>query len=64
MKIDGVVIGVMRRKLVMGFLQEDICKVFTPFRYNGVNQLSGLGNLGANGGLVDLFSSQPGLSLV
>ena len=56
-KFDVVVIGVMRGKLIMGFLWEDICEVFTPFGYNGVNQLSGLGNLDGNGDFVDLFSS-------
>ena len=55
MKFDDVVIGMRRRKLVMGFLRENICKVFTPFKYNGVNRLSSLGNLGGNSGSVDLF---------
>ena len=64
MKFNGVVIRAVRRELVMGFLQEDICEVFAPFRYDRVHQLSGLGNLGGNGGFVDLFSIQPGLSFI
>ena len=36
-KFDGMIIGVMRGELVMGFLQEDICKVIAPFRYDGLN---------------------------
>ena len=31
-KFNGVVIGAVRGKLVMGFLGEDICKVVTPFQ--------------------------------
>ena len=30
-KLNGVVIGVMGRKLVMSFLQKGIGKVFAPF---------------------------------
>ena len=33
-EFNGVVIGVVRGKLVMGFLREDIFKVFAPVRYN------------------------------
>ena len=32
-KFNGMVIGTMGRKLVMGLLQKDVCKVFAPFRY-------------------------------
>ena len=64
MKFNGVVIRTMRRELVMGFLREDICEVFAPFGYDGITQLSSLGNLGGDGGFVDLFSSQPGLSFI
>ena len=63
-KVNGMVIGAMRRKLVMGFLREDICEVFAPFRYNGVKRQGGLGDLGGDGGFVDQFSIQPGLSFV
>ena len=63
-KVDGMVIGVMGRELVMGFLGEDICEVFAPFGYNGVNRRGGLGDLGGDGGSIDLFSFQPGLSFV
>ena len=34
MKFNGVIIGAMRGKLVMGCLREDISKVFAPVRYN------------------------------
>ena len=57
MKFDGMIIGVIRRELVMGFLKEDICEVFAPFWDDWFCQLGGLGNLGGDGGLVDLFSS-------
>ena len=33
-EFDGIIIGVMRRELVMGFLREDISEVFAPFRYD------------------------------
>ena len=36
-KFDGMIIGMMRGELVMGFLQEDIHKVFASFRYDGLN---------------------------
>ena len=54
-KFDGVVIGTMRRELIVGFLGENICEVFAPIRYNRFSQLGGLGDLGRDGGLVDLF---------
>ena len=30
-KFNGVVIGMVQRKLVMSFLREDVSEVFTPF---------------------------------
>ena len=39
----------------MGFLGESICKVLAPIRYNWFSQLGGLGDLGGDGGLVNLF---------
>ena len=48
----------------MGLFGKDICEVIAPFRYDWLNQLGGLGNLGGNSGLVDLFSFQPSLSFV
>ena len=63
-KFNGVIIGVMRRKLVMGFFREDICKVFTPFQDDWFCVLDILGDLGGDGGLVDLFHFQPGLSFI
>ena len=33
-KFNGMIIGMMGGKLVMGFLREDISEVFAPFRYN------------------------------
>ena len=33
-KFDGIIIGMMGGKLVMGFLREDIGKVFAPFQYD------------------------------
>ena len=63
-KFNGMIIGVMRRELVMGFLGEDIHKVFTPIWDDWFHQLGGLGNLGGDGGLVDLFSPQPSLLFV
>ena len=56
MKFNGVVIGTMRRELVMGFLGEDIFEVLAPVGYDRISQLSCLGNLGGDGGFVDLFS--------
>ena len=55
MEFDGVVIGTMGRKLVMGLFREDICKVFAPFWDDWFHRLGVLGNLGGDGGLVDLF---------
>ena len=63
-KFDGMVIGVMGGKLVMGFLRENICKALAPFRYCRLNGSGGLGDLGGDGGFIDLFSFQPCLSLV
>ena len=59
-----VVIGAIRRELVMGFFRENISKVIAPLRYDRFIQLSSLGNLGGNCGLVDLLPFQPGLSFV
>ena len=64
MKFDGVIIGVVRRELVMSLLRENICEVVAPLRYDKFSQLSGLGNLGGNSGLVELLSFQPGLLFV
>ena len=47
----------------MGFLREDISKVFAPVRYGWFDYSGHLGNLGGDGCLVDLFSIQPGLLL-
>ena len=33
-EFNGMIIGMMGRKLVMGFLREDIHKVVTPFQYD------------------------------
>ena len=52
-KFNGVVIGMMGRKLVMGFLREDICKVLAPFGYDWFCHLSGLSNLGGDGGFTN-----------
>ena len=52
-KFNGVVIGAMRRKLIMGFLRENICKVHTPVRYGRFGYSSRLGYLGGDGGFVD-----------
>ena len=57
MEFDGMVIGAMRRKLVMGLFREDVCKVLTPFWDDWFHQLDILGDLGGDGGLVDLFPS-------
>ena len=54
-KFDGMVVGMMGRKLIMGFLREDIHKVFTPLRYDWFHRLHSLGNLGGDGGLVNPF---------
>ena len=54
-KFDGMIIRAMRGELVMGFLREDISKVFAPFWYNRLNWLGGLGDLGGNSGFIDLF---------
>ena len=54
-KVDGMVIGVMRRKLVMGFLKENIHKVLTPFWDDRFHWLGTLGNLDGDSGFVDLF---------
>ena len=53
MKFNGVVIGAMRGKLIMGFLREDICKVRTPVRYGRFNCSGRLGYLGGDGSFVD-----------
>ena len=63
-KFDGVVVGTMRGELVMGFLREDVCEVFTPIRYDWFNRTSSLGNLGRDSRFMDLFSVQPGLLFV
>ena len=55
-EFDGMVMGTMGGELVMGFLREDICKVFTPFWNNWFCWLGVLGDLGGDGGFVDLFS--------
>ena len=34
MEFNGVVIGAMRRELIMSFLGEDILKVLAPVRYD------------------------------
>ena len=34
MEFNGMIIGVMGRKLVVGFLREDIHEVVAPFRYD------------------------------
>ena len=34
MEFNGMIIEMMGRKLVVGFLREDICKVITPFWYD------------------------------
>ena len=52
-KLDGVVIGMMGRKLVMSFLWEDVGKVFAPFRYSKFHYLDGLSNLSEGDGLVN-----------
>ena len=33
-KFNGVVIGMIRGELIMGFLREDVLEVFAPVRYN------------------------------
>ena len=48
----------------MSLFREDICEVFAPFRDDWFCRSSGLGDLGGDGGLVDLFPFQPSLSLV
>ena len=63
-KFNGMVIGTMGRKLIMGFLREDICKVFTPLWDDWFHHLGGLGDLGGDGDLVNPFPFQPSLSLV
>ena len=63
-EFNGMIIGVMRREMVMGFLREDICKVFTPLWDEWFHWLGGLGDLGRDGGLIDLFPLQPSLLLV
>ena len=52
-KFDGVVIRVVRGKLVMDFLGEDIGEVFAPFWYDWFCWLDSLGDLGGNSSLVD-----------
>ena len=64
MKFNGMVIGMMGRKLVMDFLGEDICKIFTPLWDDWFCQLGGLDDLGGDDGFVNLFPFQPSLSLV
>ena len=54
-KFNSVVIGTMRGKLIMGFLREDILEVLAPIGYNWFGHLGGLGDLGGNGGLIDLL---------
>ena len=54
-KFNGVVIGAMRGKLIMGFLGENISKVRTPVRYGRFNYPSCLGYLGGDGSFVDQF---------
>ena len=34
MEFDGMIIGMMGGKLVMGFLREDICEIVTPSQYD------------------------------
>ena len=52
-KFDGVVIGMMRRELIVGFLQKDIHKISTPFRYEWFHCLVSLHNLNGDSGLVN-----------
>ena len=52
-KFNGVIIGMMGRKLVMCFLREDIHEVFAPFRYDWFCCLGSLSDLGGDGGLVN-----------
>ena len=54
-KFDGVVIGMMRGKLVMSFLREDVCEVLTPIGYDWFDRSCCLGNLGRDGCLMDSF---------
>ena len=63
-KFDGVVIGTMRGELVMSFLREDVCEVFTPIGYDWFYRSRCLSNLGRDRCFMDLFSIQPGLSFV
>ena len=46
MEFNCVVIGVMGRELIMGFLGGDVLEVFAPLRYGWFNQSSSLGYLG------------------
>ena len=52
-KFNGVVIGTMGRKLVMGFLREDVHKVIAPLWYNWFCHLGSLSNLSGDGCFVD-----------
>ena len=56
MKFDCVVVGVMGRELIMGFLGEDILEVLALFRYSWFDRSSSLGYLGRDGGFINLFS--------
>ena len=63
-KFNGVVIGMMRGELVMGFLRKDTHKVFAPFRDDWFCCLGSLCNLGGYSGLVNQFPLQPSFSFV
>ena len=52
-QFNGVVIRLVKRKLIMGFLREDTHKVFAPFRYDWFCCLDSLSDLGGDGGFTN-----------
>ena len=56
LKIDGVVIGPVGRKNIVGLLREYIFKVRTPIRNFLIGGLCHLGEFGGQGDLIEMFT--------
>ena len=59
LEVNGVVIGLVWGKDIMGFLEEDIFKVLAPFGVSLFWSLGVLSNLSGNGDLSNGFSGEP-----
>ena len=56
LKVNGVVVGSVGRKNVVGLFGEHVCKVRTPIRNFLIGGLCHLGEFGGQGDLVEMFA--------